>query len=168
MTGTDTSAATRERLAKLIEPVAVAAGFELDELVLSQAGRRMVLRVIIDGDAGVSLDDAAMVAREISTVLDTSEGDTAMGETPYTLEVTSPGVDRPLTQPRHWRRNQERLVRARTQSGELLGRIKHATSTSVTLLVDGEELQFAYDELISGTVQLEFRPRSAEQPEEKE
>jgi ribosome maturation factor RimP len=74
---------------------------DLEAVKLTSAGRRVLLRVVIDADGGISLDDIAEVSRELSAKLDASD---VMGETPYTLEVTSPGTDRPLTQPRHWRR----------------------------------------------------------------
>ena len=61
-----------------------------------------MLRVAVDKDGGVTLDDVADATREVNRVLDGSD---VMGEQPYTLEVTSRGVDRPLTLPRHWRRN---------------------------------------------------------------
>src|ERR1700761_4818005 len=99
-----------KRLAELIEPVTAAAGLDLESVRMSVAGRRRLLRVVVDGDHGVSLDDAADVSREISAVLDASN---ILGDMPYTLEVSSPGTDRPLTQPRHWRRARGRLVRVK-------------------------------------------------------
>ena len=96
------------RLAGWIEPVIGAAGYDLEELVVTPAGRRSVVRVVVDRDEGVTLDDIAEVSRAVSAVLDENDGD--LGRSPYVLEVTSPGVDRPLTEPRHWRRNTGRLV----------------------------------------------------------
>src|SRR5689334_23921985 len=95
------------RLAGWIEPVIGAAGYDLEELVVTPAGRRSVVRVVVDRDEGVTLDDIAEVSRVVSEVLDAN--DHGMGR-PYVLEVTSPGVDRPLTEPRHWRRNVGRMV----------------------------------------------------------
>ena len=96
------------RLTGWVGPVVVAAGYDLEELVVRPAGQRSVVRVVVDRDAGVSLDDVAQVSRALSEVLDAQ--DEALGRSPYVLEVTSPGVDRPLTLPRHWRRNVGRLV----------------------------------------------------------
>ena len=96
------------RLAGWIEPVVGAAGYDLEELVVTPAGRRSIVRVVVDRDEGVTLDDVAEVSRAVSAVLDENDGD--LGRSPYVLEVTSPGVDRPLTEPRHWRRNTGRLV----------------------------------------------------------
>ena len=86
------------KLAGLIEPVVAAAGMDLESVRVSVAGKRRLLRVIVDSDHGVSLDDAADVSRDISVLLDANN---AFGDVPYTLEVSSPGVDRPLTEPRH-------------------------------------------------------------------
>ncbi|MFQ1001322.1 ribosome maturation factor RimP [Modestobacter sp. SSW1-42] len=96
------------RLTGWIEPVVAAAGYDLEELVVRPAGQRSVVRVVVDRDSGVSLDDVAQVSRALSEVLDAE--DEALGRSPYVLEVTSPGVDRLLTLPRHWRRNVGRLV----------------------------------------------------------
>ena len=96
------------RLTGWVEPVVSAAGYDLEELVVRPAGQRSVVRVVVDRDAGVSMDDVAQVSRALSEVLDAQ--DEALGRSPYVLEVTSPGVDRPLSLPRHWRRNVGRLV----------------------------------------------------------
>ena len=92
---------TRAALLRLLEPVVAEAGFDLEDVLVTPAGKRRQVRVIVDGDGGVSLDDVAVVSQRVSAALDDSA---AMGSGPYVLEVTSPGVDRPLTQPRHWRR----------------------------------------------------------------
>src|SRR3954468_24237916 len=90
------------RLTEWVGPVVAGAGYDLEELVVTPAGRRSVVRVVVDRDEGVTLDDIADVSRAVSAALDDNDGD--LGPTPYVLEVTSPGVDRPLTDPRHWRR----------------------------------------------------------------
>jgi ribosome maturation factor RimP len=95
-------------LERLLEPVVRAAGLDLESVRVGSAGRRRLLRVVVDADGGVDLDNIALVSREASARLDDTG---AMGEASYTLEVSSPGVDRPLTQPRHWRRAVGRLVR---------------------------------------------------------
>jgi ribosome maturation factor RimP len=143
-----------KRLAGLIRPVVAAAGMDLESVRASVAGRRRLLRIIVDSDAGVSLDDAALVSREISTALDASD---VMGETAYTLEVSSPGVDRPLTEPRHWRRAAGRLVKVKVaEAGSLQGRVQRADDDGVTLDVDGAKRAFTYDVLGPGTIQVEF------------
>ena len=119
------------KLAGLIEPVVAAAGMDLEAVRMTVAGRRRLLRVVVDSDHGVSLDDAADVSREISAVLDAGN---VLGDVPYTLEVSSPGVDRPLTEPRHWRRARGRLVRVKvTGEGAVEGRVLAADADGVTL-----------------------------------
>src|SRR6202050_5383547 len=90
-----------DRIADVIRPVVAAAGMDLEAVRVTAAGRRRLLRVVVDSDLGVSLDDAAAISRKLSAALDTVA---VMGDFPYTLEVSSPGVDRPLTAPRHWGR----------------------------------------------------------------
>ena len=120
-----------KKLAGLIEPAVAAAGMDLESVRMSVAGKRRLLRIVVDSDHGVSLDDAADVSRDISALLDAGS---VLGETPYTLEVSSPGVDRPLTEPRHWRRARGRLVKAKvTGEGSVEGRVLAADADGVTL-----------------------------------
>ena len=145
------------RIADVIRPVVAAAGMDLESVRVTAAGRRRLLRVVVDSDRGVSLDDAATVSRELSAALDTMA---VMGDFPYTLEVSSPGVDRPLTDRRHWRRAVGRLVRvAVADSGPVAGRIVSADADGVTLDVEGDpkaRRRFAYGVLGAGAVQVEF------------
>ena len=143
-----------KRLAELIEPVVAAAGMDLESVRMSVAGKRRLLRIVVDGDHGVSLDDAADVSREISAMLDEAN---ALGEVPYTLEVSSPGVDRPLTEPRHWRRAVGRLVKVKvTGEGTVEGRILAADADGVTLDLTGGARRFGLAELGAGAIQIEF------------
>ncbi|HEX4289207.1 MAG TPA: ribosome maturation factor RimP [Trebonia sp.] len=143
-----------KRLAELIEPVIAASGMDLESVRMSVAGKRRLLRIVVDGDHGVSLDDAADVSREISAMLDQAS---ALGEVPYTLEVSSPGVDRPLTEPRHWRRAVGRLVKVKvTGEGTVEGRILAADSGGVTLDLAKGERRLELAELGAGAIQIEF------------
>ena len=142
------------RLADLIEPVVAAAGMDLESVRVTVAGRRRLLRVVVDSDHGVSLDDAADISREVSAALDAAS---ALGEIPYTLEVSSPGVDRPLTTPSHWRRAAGRLVRVKvTGEGSVEGRVAGADSDGVALDLAGGERRFGYGDLGAGAIQVEF------------
>ena len=146
--------AAKARVRTLIEPVVTAAGYDLEEVAVSRAGRRHVVRVLVDTDGGITLDDVAVVSREISTALDAAEdaGDEVLpGE--YQLEVGSPGVDRPLTLPRHWRRNISRLVAV----NGLTGRVLDAGDDGIVLDVDGTPRALPYGELGPGRVQIEFK-----------
>ncbi len=153
----------RAALMRLLEPVVAGAGFDLEDVLVTPAGKRRQVRVIVDGDDGVSLDDVAVVSQAVSAALDGSE---AMGSGPYVLEVTSPGVDRPLTQPRHWRRASGRLVQATLTGGEeITGRVTAADDEAVTLDIDGRERRLVYDELTRGLVQVEFNRRGGDDPD---
>jgi ribosome maturation factor RimP len=164
------------RLAGWIEPVVAAAGYDLEELVVTPAGRRSVVRVVVDRDQGVTLDDIAEVSRAVSEALD--QNDDGMGRAPYVLEVTSPGVDRPLTEQRHWRRNTGRLVTVRVgpagAAEEVTGRVTAVDDAGVTLVVEtagkpgakkraAAPRHVAWAELGAGRVQVEFgRPAPAD------
>jgi ribosome maturation factor RimP len=142
------------KIADAIRPVVSAVGMDLESVRVTAAGRRRLLRVIVDRDGGVSLDDAAAISRQLSAALDAV---TVMGDFPYTLEVSSPGVDRPLTDPRHWRRAAGRLVKvAVTDSGATSGRIVSADAEGVTLDVGGTHRRFSYAVLGPGAIQVEF------------
>jgi ribosome maturation factor RimP len=109
-------------------------GLELEDVELRNVGRRLVLRVLVDSDHGVTLDEVAVASHAVADALDTSD---VLGDEPYTLEVSSPGVDRPLTSPRHWHRNVGRLVAVTLTDGrETTGRLLTVTDDSVELEVN--------------------------------
>jgi ribosome maturation factor RimP len=148
------ASAQRERLATVIEPAVAAAGYDLEEIAVSPAGRRKVVRVVVDADGGVSLDDVAEVSRAVSGVLD--EHDDLLGASPYVLEVTSPGIDRPLSQPRHWRRAVGRLVEVPLAGRTVRARVVGADDAAVELDTGTERSRHPYAELGRGRVQVEF------------
>lgn len=151
-----------ERIAEVVAPVLEQFALDLDAVEIKPAGRRSVVRVVVDGDGpdgtGPSLDDIAEATKAVSGALDTSD---ATGAGPYTLEVTSRGVSRPLTLPRHWRRNTDRLVKVSLADGEVLtGRIIASDEDTVTLDVDGASRQVAYSGIRTALVQVELnRPK---------
>ncbi len=155
--------ATRDRIeAELVDPLS-AMGLDVEAVEVTPAGKRRVLRVAVDKDGGVTLDDVADATREVSRVLDDSD---VMGEMPYTLEVTSRGVDRPLTLPRHWRRNEDRLVKAALVDGsEVTGRITGSDDTAATLDVDGARRELAYADVVKALVQVEFNRKASDTSE---
>ncbi|MFC0006179.1 ribosome maturation factor RimP [Micromonospora siamensis] len=161
--------ARRAKLREVVEPVVTEAGYVLEDLSVSRAGRRHVVRVIVDADGGINLDAVADVSRAVSAALDAAEeagGDLVAGE--YQLEVSSPGVDRPLTLPRHWRRNVGRLVKVTVRGAagvpgqraagdrQLTGRVVEADDERVTLETDSGRVEHSYAELGPGRVQVEF------------
>jgi ribosome maturation factor RimP len=156
--------ATRDQIEReLTDPLAVL-GLDVEAVEITPAGKRRVLRVAVDKDGGVTLDDVADATREVSQVIDASD---VMGEQPYTLEVTSRGVDRPLTLPRHWRRNADRLVKVTTRDGDTFtGRVLESGESSATLDVSGERHEIAYADVTKALVQIEFkRPAAAGEKE---
>ena len=145
---------TRERLVEELTAPLLEIGLDLEAVDLTPAGRRRVLKVAVDKDGGVTLDDVAEATKELSRLLDDSD---VMGEQPYTLEVTSPGIDRPLTLPRHWRRNLGRLVKVTTVDGDTFtGRVEQQDEQAATLSVDGSDRAVAYTDVAKAYVQVEF------------
>jgi len=147
-------AAAKARVRAVIEPVVSAAGYDLEDVSVTRAGRRHLVRVLVDTDGGINLDHVAVVSRELSAALDEAEerGDEVLaGE--YQLEVGSPGLDRPLTLPRHWRRNRSRLVAV----NGLTGRVVDVDDAGIVLDVDGVPRSLTFAELGPGRVQIEFK-----------
>ncbi|OZM74382.1 ribosome maturation factor RimP [Amycolatopsis antarctica] len=143
------------RLEPIVAEAVDGAGFDLDALEVQQAGRRKLVKVVVDSDEGVGLDEVAGVSRAVAAVLDENEH---LLEGAYTLEVTSPGVERPLTQPRHWRRARYRLVRVTPVEGApFAGRVGDAGESSVRLLVSGELRDLAYADCASAVIEVEFK-----------
>lgn len=152
------SDAREQQVADLVDPIVRGKEADLEYVNLRRAGRRTVVVIAVDADGGVSLDDIAEFSTQISEALDASE---VMGEVPYTLEVTSPGVHRPLTLPRHWRRAVSRLVRVQLADGGVLeGRIVDCDETSARLNLKGAERTVAYSDVEKAVVQVEF-PKEA-------
>ncbi len=151
----------RDRVYQLLEPVVAGAGMDLEDITLTPAGRRRILRVVVDQDGGVTLDDVAELSRVVSQTLDASD---VMGGASYVLEVTSPGVDRPLTLPRHWRRAQSRLVQVTLKDGtRILGRVLDTDEEGATLEVRETPRRVAYSDVAQAKVQVEFaRPGQAD------
>ena len=153
--------AARQRLLDVLAPVVADGGHDLEDVAVAKAGRRSVVRVVVDKDGGVSLDDVADVSRAVSEALDALDAaEPGVLGGSYVLEVTSPGVDRPLTEPRHWRRSAGRLVRAALHDGgTVTGRVVEADADAagaVVLEVDGAQRSLAYADVARGTVQVEF------------
>jgi ribosome maturation factor RimP len=146
------AAATRVRAA--IEPGLRAAGYDVEDVAVRAAGSRQLVQVVVDRDGGITLDDVAEASRVVSAAMDEQDPIASA----YVLEVTSPGVDRPLTLPRHWRRNAGRLVDVRRTDGtRVTGRVQSADDDGVELLVtvDGQ-VRVPYAEVAKATVEVEF------------
>ncbi|TQK70556.1 MULTISPECIES: ribosome maturation factor RimP [unclassified Nocardioides] len=152
--------ATAERIEHVLVAPLAELGLDLEAVELTPAGKRRVLRIAVDTDGGLTLDDVASATKVIDRVLEDDGPDggaKALGELPYTLEVTSRGVDRPLTLPRHWRRNEGRLVKVSlADDATVTGRIGTSDDEGVDLAVDGGERRVAYSEVRKALVQIEF------------
>lgn len=149
-----TSPAIPDRLEPLLGEVVGAHGMDLEAVELTPAGKRRVLRIAVDQDGGVTLDDVADVTRAISAELDDSD---VMGNGAYTLEVTSRGTDRPLTLPRHWRRNADRLVAITLNDGtSLTGRIVASTEETVALTTETGDRSVDLSDVAKARVQVEL------------
>jgi ribosome maturation factor RimP len=178
------ASARSERIASELEPLLAAADLILEDLSVTAAGNRRLIRVLVDRQLRedgpstepvqpMDLDEIAEITREISAHLDAGD---VMGEAPYVLEVSSPGVDRPLTLARHFRRNIGRLVKAQLQdAATVTGRIVSADDNGFTLLVEGTgkspaaEQIFRYQDCVKAQVQVEFnRPGAAYETDDQE
>jgi len=140
-----------EEIAVAITPAIEAAGCYLEEVTLTPAGKRKIMTVIVDGDTNLSLDQVTAISKEVSAIVEVLP---ALGDTPFTLEVTSPGVDRPLTHPRHWRKNHGRLINVTLEDGKVVkGRIGDSTEIDVEI----DSLKIAYAAMKRALIEIEFK-----------
>ena len=144
----------KEQVLAVITPAIESLGFYVEDITITSAGKRSMLTVIVDGDTHLSLDQVTVATKAISEIV---ENLPTLGNNPFTLEVTSPGLDRPLTKPRHWRKNQDRLIKVILNDGkEINGRIKDSTETSAT--VDDQKINFS--DIKRATLEIEFKKES--------
>ncbi len=144
----------KEQVLAVITPAIESLGFYVEDITITSAGKRSMLTVIVDGDTHLSLDQVTVATKAISEIV---ENLPTLGNNPFTLEVTSPGLDRPLTKPRHWLKNQDRLIKiVLTDGKEIKGRIKDSSETSVT--VDDQTINFA--DVKRATLEVEFKKES--------
>ena len=141
----------QDEIASAVSPIIEAGGNYLEEIKIVSAGKRKLITIIVDSDSYLNLDQVAAISREIS---ETIENLKSLGSSPFTLEVTSPGVDRPLTKPRHWEKNIGKLVKVTKIDGSVQeGRIKSSSSDSATL--DTGEVLFS--DVKRASIQIEFK-----------
>ncbi|MFJ8164778.1 ribosome maturation factor RimP [Streptomyces sp. NPDC096136] len=158
-----------DRLRGLLEPLVAAKGLDLEEIELSKAGRRRMLRIVVDSDEGVELDACAELSREVSDALDASD---VMGEDEYVLEVSSPGADRPLGEHRHYVRATGRLVKFQlVEGGELVARILGVDDEGMDLEVPGVKgrkataRRIAFTDIAKARVEIEFNRKDKKEEE---
>ena len=150
--------ALKDQISELVTPAVSDQGFYLEDVHVATPGSHRIVTCIVDGDASLNLDHVTTVSRVISELLDEAA---FMGETPFTLEVTSPGVDRPLTQPRHFAKNIDRLLKiVKLDGSEVTGRILSNTDHDVTLTVTVKketlEQTVSLNEIKRAVVEIEF------------
>jgi ribosome maturation factor RimP len=142
-------------ITELLTPAVTRAGFVLEEVSVTPIGKRRLVAVVVDcEDRNPSLDEVTVVSKEVSAILDNY---TQMGEMPFTLEVTTPGIDRPLTLGRHWKKNIGRLVKITPKTGEkYIGRIASVKEDGVTLEIKGKESEISFEEISRAQIEVEF------------
>ena len=141
----------KEEISAVITPALAKLEFYLEDITITSAGKRSMLTVIVDADNHLSLDQVTVATKAIGELV---EGIQSLGDTPFTLEVTSPGIDRPLTKPRHWRKNIDRLIKVILLDGkEVKGRIKDASELSAT--VDQQVILFT--DIKRAILEIEFK-----------
>ena len=150
--------ALKDQISELVTPAVSDQGFYLEDVHVATPGNHRIVTCIVDGDVSLNLDQVTTVSRVISELLDEAA---FMGETPFTLEVTSPGVDRPLTQPRHFAKNVDRLLKIiKLDGSEVTGRILSNTDKDVTLTVtvkkETVEQTVSLSDIKRAVVEIEF------------
>jgi ribosome maturation factor RimP len=150
--------ALKDQISEHITPALHQAGYFLEDVNLVSPGQHRIVTVIVDGESALNLDQVTVASKLVSELLDEA---TFMGETPFTLEVTSPGIDRPLTLPRHFAKNNDRLLKVTKSDGTVItGRICANTDVDVTLTVtekkDVKEVVISLSDIKRAQVEIEF------------
>ena len=152
-----------QSITDLISPAVTEAGFFLEEVQIASPGSHRIVTCVVDGQTPLNLDQVTVASRLISELLDSAD---FMGETPFTLEVTSPGVDRPLTQPRHWTKNLTRLIKVTLSDGTITtGRLTEFNEVNATLVenIKGrlKEHTVVFADIKRAVVEIEFNRKDA-------
>ena len=150
--------ALKDQISELITPALQQAGYFLEDINVVSPGNHRIVTVIVDGESALNLDQVTVASKLVSELVDEAP---FMGETPFTLEVTSPGIDRPLTLPRHFAKNVTRLLKVTQSDGSVVtGRITSNTDSDVTLSVaekkESKEVVIALADIKRAVVEIEF------------
>ena len=150
--------ALKDQISELISPALHQAGYFLEDINVVSPGNHRIVTVIVDGESALNLDQVTVASKLVSELVDEAS---FMGETPFTLEVTSPGIDRPLTLPRHFSKNVTRLLKVTKNDGAVIaGRITSNTDVDVTLTVtdkkEVKEVAIALSDIKRAVVEIEF------------
>lgn len=152
-----------QAITDLISPAVTEAGFYLEEVQIASPGSHRTVTCVVDGPTPLNLDQVTVVSRIISELLDSAD---VMGDTPFTLEVTSPGVDRPLTEVRHWTKNLTRLIKTTLNDGSVItGRLTEFDEINATLVenIKGriKSHTVAFADIKRAVVEIEFNRKDA-------
>ena len=147
---------TREDIFDKIGPLVKQFNFELEDVILKSAGKNTIVQILVDKDTGISLDEVANLSMKLSDFFDEN---LLMANKTYTLDVGSPGIDRPLTKSRHWKKNKDRLVKIHFKSNVFEGRIKKVEELEVQLEIKGKLQSFQYSDIDKAIIQVEFNPK---------
>jgi ribosome maturation factor RimP len=150
--------AIKDQIAELLTPALAQSQYFLEDVNIVSPGNHRIVTCIVDGESALNLDQVTDASKIISALLDEA---TFMGETPFTLEVTSPGTDRPLTLPRHFAKNRTRLLKVTLNDGLVVtGRIAENSETSVTLEVSEKKIsksvEISLADIKRAVVEIEF------------
>jgi ribosome maturation factor RimP len=161
--------AEAQRLRARLQPVIEKHNLYLEDIEIKTAGVQRTVNVIVDlpedRQGAIGLDVISTVSVDLSEAMDTDPADDGR---PYSLEISSPGVSRPLTEPRHWRRNVGRLVEVKQVTGDdIVGRLLEVSPEGIRLLPQlpvkkgmkprqGEPTALEFSTIRKGTVQVEF------------
>jgi ribosome maturation factor RimP len=156
--------ALKDQISELITPALLQAGYFLEDVNLVTPGQHRIVTVIVDGESALNLDQVTVASKLVSELLDEAA---FMGDAPFTLEVTSPGIDRPLTLPRHFAKNHDRLLKVTTVNGEVLtGRIHSNSDKDVTLTVtekkEVKEVTITLADIKRAQVEIEFNRKDGD------
>ena len=156
--------ALKDQVSEFITPALHKAGYFLEDINIVSPGQHRILTVIVDGATALNLDQVTVASKLVSELLDDAP---FMGETPFTLEVTSPGIDRPLTLPRHFAKNADRLLKVTKTDGEVvMGRILSNSENDVTLTVtekkEVKEVTIAFADIKRAQVEIEFNRKDGD------
>jgi ribosome maturation factor RimP len=157
---------SKERVVALLSDLVHDDGYDLEDVTVVSAGKHSAVKIMVDREQGIDLDALPALSRRISDVFDSV---TDFGEAPYTLEVTTPGIDRPLTEPRHWRRARGRLVRIETAEEKFDGRIGPLEGDVLTLVTRTKGVlatrAIELSDVVRAVVQVEFSKPKADEME---
>lgn len=145
------------QLESLLDADISSMGYEFVGCVLMQQGRGTLLRIYVDKPGGVTVEDCTKVTRHVNSVLDVE--DPIQGH--YTLEVSSPGLERPLFKPMHYQKVIGKKIKLKLHAPRdgrrnFSGVLQAADAENITLLIDNVAIELPYHDIDKAHVELEF------------